>query len=71
MEVVMKLGVFVRQSYWVPLALLAFGFIAATSTSHIDAISHISGIGIGGGVVGLLYRMKFKFSAFNGDKADE
>lgn len=55
-----NLGVFRRASYYTPVALISFGIIAtAFQDTGLDAASSVIGALIGGGFIGLLYRLNY------------
>lgn len=57
---VSNLGIFRRASYYTPVALISFGIIAtAFQDTGLDAASSVIGALIGGGFIGLLYRLTY------------
>lgn len=58
-----KLGVYGRESYFVPVLMVVFGTVLlATESRVMDWNSHLSGFALGAGVMGLLYRHVYKLS---------
>jgi hypothetical protein len=62
-KLVENLGVYRRASYYTPVALISGGIIAiGFQDTGLDAASSWIGVMLGGGFVGLLYRMIYNLS---------
>lgn len=59
-----RLGVYGRESYFVPILMLIFGVFLMTFQSEVvDWESLLTGFVIGAGIMGLLYRHVYRLSA--------
>lgn len=59
-----RLGVYGRESYFVPVLMVIFGVVLLVTEKHaIEWSSHLSGFALGAGVMGLLYRHVYKLSS--------
>jgi predicted membrane channel-forming protein YqfA (hemolysin III family) len=67
-----NLGIFRRASYYTPIAMISAGIIAvAFQDTGLDAASSLIGALLGGGFVGLLYRMTYNLTPKKQNSSEE